>query len=590
MNILGIHDGQNASAALLKDGELVGFGYEARHRRALAAAGFPRRAVHRLLSDHGLAPGQIDAIAFAGHTMKSPRTLRDYLSQFADEPSVVGDYARTALRYVIPGAFRTDLRKRDRLAHLGRNGFDAGRGVFVDAHLAAAMLAYNPGSGSSRRRLILSANAGADRLGAAVHVAQNGRLERIASVHEEDSLGALLEHVTYLLGMAPQRDEGLLMALGSRASGPGVASTAKRFHLLFGFDEQLPLNWQRASNMPETSRSQEFLKKHLRRRRFDHIAGGWHKFLSEFVSTWVGRCAHKTEIRDLLVCGDLFDLNELLPAASRHRDVVAMDASPLPGASGNAIGAAMLIAAEREEGGAKALKAIRSPYHGQDTSPEACERAVAAAGFGPEIAVERPDDLPRRVASLIAAGAVLARFGGKEDIRQRGLGNRSLLARADHPQAREKLHELANTDSFWTQSPVFWHAERLRTSFIEADTLPEAVCGEYSLTPRTPNPFFGFHRGQRTTVQAISRSANPEFWEILDACVRAVGRAPIVAEAWRQMDGHLVKDPATAVTLWRDQGLSGLVLGNWLVYRTDLAVTPAMAAGTRRYLGGTDDD
>jgi hypothetical protein len=137
---------------------------------------------------------------------------------------------------------------------------------------------------------------------------------------------------------------------------------------------------------------------------------------------------------------------------------------------------------------------------------------------------------------------------------------------------------------------VFWHAERLRTSFVEADTLPEAVCGEYSLTPRTPNPFFGFHRGQRTTVQAISRSANPEFWELLDACVRAVGRAPIVAEAWRQMDGHLVKDPATAVTLWRDQGLSGLVLGNWLVYRTDLAVTPAMAAGTRRYLGGTDDD
>jgi predicted NodU family carbamoyl transferase len=393
-----------------------------------------------------------------------------------------------------------------------------------------------------------------------------------------------------MLGMAPQRDEGLLMALGAKASGPGVASASKRFQLLFEFDEQLPLNWQRASNMPETSRCQEFLRKHFRRRRFDHIAGGWHGFVTEFIAAWVGRCAHKTEIRDLVVCGDLFELNELMPVASRQRHVVSLSGSQLPGSAGNAIGAAMLIAAEREPDGPKSIKPILSPYHGQDATPESCERALATVSFGPDIAVERPEELPRRVAALVAAGAVLARFGGKEDIRQRGLGNRSLLARADHPQAREKLTELANTDSFWTNLPVLWLAERLRAAFVEADTLPEAVCGEFSLTPRHANPFFGFHRGHRATVQAISRLANPAFWEILDACVKASGRAPILTEVWRQMDGHLVKDPLTAVTLWRDQGLSGLILGDWLVYRTDLAVSPAMAAGTRRYIGAYGDE
>lgn len=588
MNILGIHDGQNPSAALVRDGVVVGFRYEARHRRSLAAAGFPRRAVLRLLADAGITPQQVDAVAFAGHTMQSPRTLRDYLSQFGEESSV-RDYAKTALKYVIPGAFRTDLRKKDRLQNLARSGFEASRGSFVDAHLAASMLAYGSGAGFSRRCLVLCAATGADRLGATVHVAQNGRLERIASVHEEDSLGALMEHLTYMLGMAPQRDEPLLMELGARASGPGVRSAAKRFELLFGFDEHLPLNWHRASHMPDTSRCQEFLRKHFRRRRFDHIAGGWYRFVSEFVAAWVGRCAHKTEIRDILVCGDVFELSDLLPVASRHRSVVSLDVSPLPGPAGNSIGAAMLLASEREEGGAKALKPVRHPYLGQDATPETCKAAIDGYQFGDDVVVERPDDLPRRVASLIAAGAVLARFAGREDVRLRGLGNRSLIARSDHPQAHEKLHELAHTDCFWASPRFLWQSERLRTSFLEADTLPEAACGEYSLTPRHASPFHHMPRGARVPVQAVSRSANPALWDIMDACSKAVGRAPLLTEVWRQPDGHMVKDARTAVMLWRDQGLSGVILGEWLVYRSDLAVTPTMAAGTRGYLGGDED-
>src|SRR5690606_19216787 len=104
-------------------------------------------------------------VAFAGHTMKTPRTTRDYLAQFSDY-SPIAETAKTALSYVIPGAFRTELRKRDRLAQLARNGFDASKAIFVDAHLSASMLAYNSGPGISRRCLILCAGKGEDHMGA----------------------------------------------------------------------------------------------------------------------------------------------------------------------------------------------------------------------------------------------------------------------------------------------------------------------------------------------------------------------------------------------------------------------------------------
>ncbi|MCA8939911.1 MAG: hypothetical protein KDB07_08890, partial [Planctomycetes bacterium] len=346
MKILGIHDGQNASAALVVDGRLVRFGLEARYRRSGEYAGFPRRVIRRILNEEKLSGDDIDAIAFSGHVVKTPRTMRDYLKQFGDT-SAIGGVAKTALSYIVPGAFRSEWRKKDRLEPLARSGLSSAKATFIDSHLAASMLAYNSGVGIHRRSLILCAGAGNDRMAATVHVAQNGRLERIATIHEDDSLLNMFEHVTYMLGMIPTRDEQQVMDLGARAHGPRVESTQKRFELLFQFDPHLPLNWQRAANLPDTARCQEFLRNHFRRRRFDTIAGAWHRFLSEFVREWVRRCAHKTEIRDIVLCGDLFELGELMAAASDLREVVSLSRSPLPGSAGNAIGAALLVARDR---------------------------------------------------------------------------------------------------------------------------------------------------------------------------------------------------------------------------------------------------
>ena len=65
MLILGIHDGHNATAALLKDGEIIAAISEERLTRRKNEPGYPVRAVKKVLEITGFIPADIDYVALA---------------------------------------------------------------------------------------------------------------------------------------------------------------------------------------------------------------------------------------------------------------------------------------------------------------------------------------------------------------------------------------------------------------------------------------------------------------------------------------------------------------------------------------------
>src|SRR3989441_10752249 len=66
MIVLGISETHCATAAILRDGEIVGCASEERFSRIKNDAGYPRQAVDALLRELSIAPAQIDAIVLAG--------------------------------------------------------------------------------------------------------------------------------------------------------------------------------------------------------------------------------------------------------------------------------------------------------------------------------------------------------------------------------------------------------------------------------------------------------------------------------------------------------------------------------------------
>ena len=106
---------------------------------------------------------------------------------------------------------------------------------------------------------------------------------------------------------------------------------------------------------------------------------------------------------------------------------------PHMGDGGLALGAAVLAALGTGEPVCGDLSRL-------DLGPEYAPPEIEGALTGSRLAAERPDDLPQRVADLLAAGRVVMWFQGRMEYGPRALGQRSVLARPDRPELRDRLN------------------------------------------------------------------------------------------------------------------------------------------------------
>ena len=79
MIVLGINETHCATAAVLRDGRIVGCASEERFSRLKNDAGYPRRAIDALLAECGIAPSEIDVVALAAARAASREWLNRVL-------------------------------------------------------------------------------------------------------------------------------------------------------------------------------------------------------------------------------------------------------------------------------------------------------------------------------------------------------------------------------------------------------------------------------------------------------------------------------------------------------------------------------
>src|SRR5258706_6970690 len=88
MIVLGISETHCATAALLRDGRIIGCASEERFSRLKNDAGYPRLAVDALLKELALTPADVDRVVLAGTPIPSydwmNRVMRDeaYLRRY----------------------------------------------------------------------------------------------------------------------------------------------------------------------------------------------------------------------------------------------------------------------------------------------------------------------------------------------------------------------------------------------------------------------------------------------------------------------------------------------------------------------------
>lgn len=587
MLVLGIHDGKDPSVALMRDGGLVRMGFEADFADdPFEIAGFPRHATEHLLAVEGIAGEEIDVVAFSGQHLEEPRTRRELLKQFSESGTFRAS-AKKLLRTAVPFTSRRPSR-RERLRPLEKLGIKPDRSTFIDHHLAQAALAAASAHSPDGKLLVLVCENSGDGIAASVHVSRGGRLDRVATIGEDNSLGAFLETITYLLGMVPERDEGLLMELGALARGPQLSKVTKRLSLLFEFDPLLPLNWRRAGNLPETHESVEFLRMHMRRRRFDHIAGATRRFLEGFLSEWINKCILKTACEHVVLTGSVFGLSSMYPAFARRTKTKQLSICPVSTDAGNAVGAAMMALAENRS--IEHILPLGQPWVGGDAGEGDCAEFARKEEARGGVWVDRPDNLEERAAELIAGGALLGRITGRVDIARRGLGNRSLLCRGDLPELRAAAQQLLRPDVFWHEVPTLSLETELAERFEGTAKIPSGVFGEYWLKPTRPQAWTGrMNPTAPVPVQITNAGADPSTAALITAYREASGGTPLLCAPWLNRRGQLVRTVKDARDTWRAQGLDGVLAGPYVILRRadPESTAPKHAALARRaFFGG----
>jgi carbamoyltransferase len=565
MLILGIHDGHNCGATLLRDGKVIASISEERLSRRKNDVGYPRRAIDEIMRIAGCSGDDLTAVVYASNFMHSEEHLRS-----ATEWYRVGHEDQQKDKLKAPSYLRAvfETRRAERIQqavdHLGGG---PQRIAFVEHHLAHAAAAYY-GSPfpTGEPVLVLTCDGAGDGLCATVSIAQNGVLRRLAETRRDASIGKIYSRITYMLGLTPWEHEYKVMGLAPYADPQRSAALHDVFKqlVLLGDDG---LTFRTAGDL-EASYSYFFLREKLERVRFDEAAGGIQSYTEELLCQWVRKCVAATGVRRIACGGGVFMNVKANLRIAQLEEVDDIFVFPSCGDESLSFGAAWNEYYRRQtaNGAPFARVAFEHAYVGPALSniERSLEKHLANSGCS----VRRHENIEQEVAGRLAKNQVVARCAGAMEWGARALGNRSILANAREWRNVERINSMIKMRDFWMpfapslmadqQTRYIKNPKGLRSPFMMF-AFESTALGQEHLGAAT-------HPRDRTArAQLVEQSHNPRYYSLLQHFERASGAAGLLNTSFNLHGFPLVSGADDALDVFLRSGLDCLALDDHLI-------------------------
>jgi carbamoyltransferase len=425
--------------------------------------------------------------------------------------------------------------------------------VVYDHHLChAASAAYTSGFESA---LVVTIDGLGDGKAATVSRFSDGRLELIASTPASCSPGVFFEHVTHLLNMRELEDEGKVMAIADYAS-PVPDERNPMLSLLTAsgstFVTSVPGHRLRAplADILWQFPNEQFA--FMAQRTLEYACAGV-----------VSDALKRTGERRIALAGGVasnIKVNRRLRLLPGVEDVFVF---PHMGDGGLALGAALLASAERGGGGRVDLPDLGL---GPEYTNEDVQAALQASG----LAYQRCPDMAATVAGLLADDRIVLWFQGRMEYGPRALGHRSVLARPDRPQLRDRLN-LVLKRRVWYQpfcpSLLERDARAALTDFTGRPnrhmTMAYQVAAEY--------------RDRLSGVMNVDGSCRPQmvaddspgpFAALLGRMRERIGIGAVLNTSFNLHGTPLVCTPGEAIEVFVETGADALAIGPFLSTRS----------------------
>ncbi len=583
MNILGINAFHgDASAALVKDGQLAGAIEEERLNRHKHCAGFPTLAVKAVLAQAGISASDIDHVAvsrdpkanlhkkilFAVQRRPSfTKLVKDRLANVAKVRSI--DAVLADALGVRPSAMRA---KMHAVEH-------------HKSHISSAFY-VSP----FEEAACLSIDGFGDFVSTMRAVGRGRKLEVLDRVEFPHSAGIFYTAITQFLGFHKYGEEWKMMGLAPYGKPTHVDKLRQVIHPTDGGHFELNLDYFR-HHSEGVEMTWDDGAPHLglvfSPKLIDLLGPARDPEDPEFYGKWadiahsaqvvyeeiffhvVGDLQRRTNLERLALAGGCA-LNSVANGKiferTKFREVFAQPASS---DDGTAIGAAFFVQHGVLDQPRRFV--MRDAYTGMEFADGDIEAAIERArgnGWDSRIQVRRLEeaDLYREVAGAVAAGQVVGWFQGRMEFGPRALGNRSIVA--DHRRADMK--DILNKR--------IKHRETYRP--FAPSVLEEKVADIFERSE--PSPFmmmvYKVREAQRARIpavthvddtgrlQTVSASTNPRYHALISEFERQTG-VPLVLNTSFNEHEPIVATPTEALACFLRTRMDLLALGNWVLTR-----------------------
>lgn len=551
----------DASAAIMKDGQLIVCVEEERFSRQKHTGEFPSQAVKFCLEEAEISAVELDHVCYYWNP---------YLS--------LAPQARYVLKN-LPRSLQLVLSRQDRFfpmfsvkqliwRELGLDKDSRTKFHFVNHHRAHAASAFFPSPFDEAA--VLTMDAAGEWTTTWMGHGRGNRLTAIKEIPFPHSLGMLYGAVTGYLGFKFASGEGKVMGLASY----GKPALVDEFRQIIEIDERrgelrLDLSyfeWHvrgrghwvsdkfRRVFGPERKPESKIDDRHA------DIAYALQAVTEEAALALARYLKDATGSSNLCLAGGVAlnaVMNGRLLKEGPFERVFIQPAANDPGAN---IGSCLLM--EAEAGSGRPFR-MEHAYLGPSFTNEEIEPALMASG----VSYVRLDDAPATAARLLADGKIIAWFQGRMECGPRALGNRSILSDPRTEEKKDILNaRVKHREGFRPFAPSVLE-EKVGECFDSSHPSPYMIL-VYNVLPERRHELEAItHVDGTARVQTVSRRTNERYYRLIEEFEKLTGVPVVLNTSFNVRGQPIVCTPAEAIDCYLGTGIDGLVIGDFLTMK-----------------------
>lgn len=589
MNILGIscyfHD---ASAALLKDGELVAAAEEERFTRKKHDYEFPQNAIDFCLGVGGLKAADLDYVVFFEKPfIKFERLLLSSMQTFPRSHKVFREAMITWLGDKL--WIKTLIQKR--------LGVPATKILFSEHHLShAASTFFCSGFDEAA---IMTVDGVGEWTTASVGIGKGTEIKLVKEIRFPHSLGLLYSAFTAFLGFEVNEGEYKVMGMAPFGTPKYMDKVYKLVHIAKDASFELDMDYFSFHHSPDQTFNQKFVDlfgsprdpKALfftpdtgypsyfgekpgnydqlgkENQHYADIAASIQAVTEEILVNMARQVQKETGFKKLCMAGGVALNSVANGRILKETGFEEIYIQPSAGDGGGSVGAALY--AYHAVLGKPRKFVMEHAYWGQENSPCVIEGFLKESGI-PYERLEREETLIERVVDHLEHGKVVGWSQGRFEWGPRALGSRSILAdprRADMKDIvnvkikfREPFRPFApsvlaeRTEEYFDLPNAAKHYPA-RFMLYVVDVKPE----KREIIPAIT------HVDGTGRLQTVRKEYNPRYYRLIETFGQATG-VPILLNTSFNLKGEpIVNTPKEAFNTFSKSGMDTLVLGNYVV-------------------------